>query len=168
MLTDFDLHADNAAPKSIWSDGTTLWVGDDTDAEVYAYKLVDDPATTLVDEYGTRDSSKDITPPNPEAFLVTGDGDYLYLAEEALDGTTLDLFVYNLPGLSRASSKDVNHSAFIVRGLATDGEYFWITPTTSQAKAFKLSDGTAVTSRDVTFPGSGQVTGLYTDGTTKA
>ena len=166
VLTDFDLHADNAAPKSIWSDGTTLWVGDDTDAEVYAYKLVDDPATTLVDEYGTRDSSKDITPPNPEAFLVTGDGDYLYLAEEALDGTTLDLFVYNLPGLSRASSKDVNHSAFIVRGLATDGEYFWITPTTSQAKAFKLSDGSAVTSRDVTFPGSGQVTGLYTDGTT--
>ena len=39
----FSLHADNSDPWSIWSDGTTLWVGDDAGEKVFAYHLVDDP-----------------------------------------------------------------------------------------------------------------------------
>ena len=38
---EFDLHSDNTEPRGIWSDGTTSWVADSTDDEVYAYALAD-------------------------------------------------------------------------------------------------------------------------------
>ena len=175
--TDFDLDADNDDPKSMWSDGETLWVGDDTDAKVYAYKLVLDPHLE-VNEYGARDSDKDITGPSNEAVYVTGDDTYIYVAEESLDGTTRDVFAYNLPDLTRAATKDFDYNKSsttvqIVHALATDGKHVWLSPTTSVAYAFRLSDdsgtladeyGDRDSSRDLTIPGSGGLTGLYTDG----
>ena len=61
---DFALHPENADPKSIWSDGETLWVGDDAAAKVFAYKLWDDPGTEA-SEYGTRDPGMDVPSPGP-------------------------------------------------------------------------------------------------------
>ena len=62
-----------------------------------------------------------------------------------------------------------------MRGTATDGRHMWITDTTSQAHAFRLVDdpetpedeyGRPDTSRRLTIPGTGQLTGLFTDGRT--
>ena len=40
VTKDIGLHADNADPRGIWSDGTTMWVVDDTTGvKLYAYKL---------------------------------------------------------------------------------------------------------------------------------
>ncbi len=58
QVGSFDLDPSNESPTDIWSDGTTLWVADE-DHVLFAYKLVDDPNTD-VNEFGTRDSSKDV------------------------------------------------------------------------------------------------------------
>ena len=178
---DFALHPENASPKSIWSDGETLWVGDDTAAKVFAYKLWDDPATEA-SEYGTRDPGMDVPALGQEDFYVTGHGSRLYVAEESLDGASRDVFGYDLTNYTRAEDRDfvygglnVAGGVFIVRGMATDGRHLWITNTTSHAHAFRLFDdpetpedeyGRPDTSRKLTIPGRGQLRGLFTDGRT--
>ena len=178
---DFALHPENASPKSIWSDGETLWVGDDTAAKVFAYKLWDDPATEA-SEYGTRDPGMDVPALGQEDFYVTGHGSRLYVAEESLDGASRDVFGYDLTNYTRAEDWDfvygglnVAGGVFIVRGMATDGRHLWITNTTSHAHAFRLFDdpetpedeyGRPDASRKLTIPGRGQLRGLFTDGRT--
>ncbi len=178
---DFALHPENASPKSIWSDGETLWVGDDTAAKVFAYKLWDDPGTEA-SEYGTRDPGMDVPALGQEDFYVTGHGSRLYVAEESLDGASRDVFGYDLTSFTRAEDRDfvygglnVAGGVFIVRGMATDGRHLWITNTTSHAHAFRLFDdpetpedeyGRPDASRKLTIPGRGQLRGLFADGRT--
>ena len=142
----FALHPENADPKSIWSDGETLWVGDESARKVFAYKLWDNPGTA-VSEYGTRDPGWDLPSLGDEDFYVTGHGLRLYVAEESLDGASRDVFGYDLTSFTRAEDRDfvygglnVAGGVFIVRGTATDGRYMWITNTTSHAHAFRLVD----------------------------
>ena len=177
----FALHPDNSDPKSIWSDGETLWVGDDAAAKVFAYKLWDNPGTA-VSEYGTRDPGWDVPSLGQEDHYVTGHGARLYVAEESLDGASRDVFGYDLTSFTRAEDRDfvygglnVAGGVFIVRGTATDGRHLWITNTTSHAHAFRLFDdpetpedeyGRPDTSRKLTIPGRGQLRGLFTDGRT--
>ena len=178
---DFALHPENASPKSIWSDGETLWVGDDAAAKVFAYKLWDNPGTA-VSEYGTRDPGWDVPSLGQEDHYVTGHGPRLYVAEESLDGASRDVFGYDLTSFTRAEDRDfvygglnVAGGVFIVRGMATDGRHLWITNTTSHAHAFRLFDdpetpedeyGRPDASRKLTIPGRGQLRGLFTDGRT--
>ena len=178
---DFALHPDNSDPKSIWSDGETLWVGDDAAAKVFAYKLWDNPGTEA-SEYGTRDPGWDVPSLGQEDHYVTGHGPRLYVAEESLDGASRDVFGYDLTSFMRAEDRDfvygglnVAGGVFIVRGTATDGRHLWITNTTSHAHAFRLFDdpetpedeyGRPDTSRKLTIPGRGQLRGLFTDGRT--
>ena len=177
----FALHPENADPKSIWSDGETLWVGDDSGQRVFAYKLWDDPGTAQ-SEYGTRDPGRDFPSLGEEDFYVTGHGARLYVAEESLDGASRDVFGYDLTSFTRAEDRDfvygglnVPGGVFIVRGAATDGRHLWITNTTSRAHAFRLYDdpetaedeyGRPDPSRKLTVPGRGQLKGLFTDGRT--
>ncbi len=177
----FALHPENADPKSIWSDGETLWVGDDSARKVFAYKLWDDPGTA-VSEYGTRDPGWDLPSLGEEDYYVTGHGPRLYIAEESLDGASRDVFGYDLTSFTRAEDRDfvygglnVAGGVWIVRGTATDGRHLWITDTTSHAHAFRLFDdpetpedeyGRPDTSRKLTIPGRGQLRGLFTDGRT--
>ena len=178
---DFALHPENADPKSIWSDGETLWVGDDAAAKVFAYKLWDDPGTEA-SEYGTRDPGMDVPALGQEDFYVTSHVARLYVAEQSLYGASRDVFGYDLTDLTRAEDRDfaygglnVAGGVWIVRGMATDGRHMWITDTTSHAHAFCLVDdpetpedeyGRPDTSRKLTMPGTGQLTGLFTDGRT--
>ena len=177
----FALHPDNSDPKSIWSDGETLWVGDSSAGKVFAYKLWDDPGTA-VSEYGTRDPGWDVPSLGQEDHYVTGHGPRLYVAEESLDGASRDVFGYDLTSFTRAVDRDfvygglnVAGGVFIVRGTATDGRHLWITNTTSHAHAFRLFDdpetpedeyGKPDASRKLTMPGRGQLRGLFTDGRT--
>ena len=178
---DFALHPENASPKSIWSDGETLWVGDDAAAKAFAYKLWDDPGTEA-SEYGTRYPGMDVPALGQEDFYVTGHGSRLYVAEESLDGASRDVFGYDLTNFARAEDRDfvygglnVAGGVWIVRGMATDGRHLWITNTTSHAHAFRLFDdpetpedeyGRPDASRKLTMPDTGQLRGLFTDGRT--
>ena len=181
LKVSFALHPENADPKSIWSDGETLWVGDDRARKVFAYRLWDKPGTA-VSEYGTRDPGRDVPSLGQEDFYVTGHGPRLYVAEEALDGASRDVFGYDLTSLTRLEDRDfvyggpnVAGGVLIVRGMATDGRHLWITDTTSHAHAFRLFDdpetpedeyGRPDASRKLTMPGRGQLRGLFTDGRT--
>ncbi len=177
----FALHPENSDPKSIWSDGETLWVGDESARKVFAYKLWDNPGTEA-SEYGTRDPGWDLPSLGDEDFYVTGHGARLYVAEESLDGASRDVFGYDLTNFARAEDRDfvygglnVAGGVMIVRGMATDGRHLWITNTTSHAHAFRLFDdpetpedeyGRPDASRKLTIPGRGQLKGLFTDGRT--
>ena len=179
--SDFTLDPENVDPKSIWSDGETLWVGDDRARKVFAYKLWDDPGTEA-SEYGTRDPGWDVPSLGQEDFYVTGHGSRLYVAEESLDGVSRDVFGYDLTSFTRLEDRDFVYGGpdiagglLIVRGMATDGRHLWITDTTSHAHAFRLFDdpetpedeyGRPDASRKLTIPGRGQLTGLFTDGRT--
>ena len=70
---DFTLHTDNDNPSGIWSDGTTMWVADDVDAKLYAYKMSDQ----------TRDSDKDVTlhRMNNAPFEMWSDGTTMWVAD---------------------------------------------------------------------------------------
>ena len=175
--TGLVLHPENSAPKSLWSDGETLWVGDDGDSMVYAYRLLDDPLTTT-NEYGTRDQSRDIDGPTTEAFFVGGDGTHLWVADESMPGNTpRTVYAYTRPGLTRDSSRDFGYyrngqGAALVRGVASDGQRLWLAANGGRtAMAFQLVDdpgteadeyGTYDSSRNITFGLA--LTGIYTDG----
>ena len=172
---DLDLHADNGAPHTLWSDGTTLWVGDDADVAVYGYKLSSG--------YGTRDSANDITSPSSGAYIVTGEGTRLWLGDQGVESGNLHpkTYAYTLPGPAREPDKDfaLRNSDFVGvtfnRGMATDGNYLWIADTTKTVQAFRLFDdpgtpaneyGTKDTSRDLSFGDSYSPEGMFTDGET--
>ena len=75
----------------LWSDGTTLWVGQDTspNPKIHAYHLKDD-TTTDADEYGTRDADKDFDVPSDEVHGLEADEDYLYGCEFSSGGGLFD------------------------------------------------------------------------------
>ena len=52
--------ATTAAPKGIWSDGTTMWVSDDVAGKLIAYNLKDD---TNTNENGFGNPDTDMTSP---------------------------------------------------------------------------------------------------------
>ena len=60
---DFDTlsAAGNVHLGGTWCDGQTMYVVDWSDLKIFAYKMVDDPATPNINEFAQRDSAKDIT-----------------------------------------------------------------------------------------------------------
>ena len=76
----------NHDQRGMWSNGTTLFVVDDTDTQVYAYQLSD----------RTRDDDKnlDLDAANTDPWGLWFDGRVLWVADTADD----KLYVYDLPG----------------------------------------------------------------------
>ena len=76
----------NANPRGIWSDGTTMFVVDDEDATVYAWKMADQ----------TRDSDKEIAldADNADPEGLWFDGRVLWVIDDADDR----LYAYDLQG----------------------------------------------------------------------
>ena len=175
----FNTHTDNGSPRGIWSDGTTLWVGDSGDDKFYAYHLRD---ATGVNPYGSRDSGKDIEGVTKETNYITGDDNYIWTGDR-LGSTTGSfpnggIYAYNRSDLSRAADKDFAYRTASTdttvgtnSGMATDGSHFWIANSFTVARAFRLTDdpdtdadeyGTRAASRDITF--SFKIRGLHIDG----
>ena len=76
----------NANPRGIWSDGTTMFVVDDEDATVYAWKMSDQ----------TRDSAKEIAldSDNADPEGLWFDGRVLWVIDNSDD----KVYAYDLPG----------------------------------------------------------------------
>ena len=179
---DFDLHSDNGIPWSAWGDGTTLWVGDDADGKFYAYHLRDDPATDA-NEYGTRDSAKDIDGVTGETYIITGDDTYIWAVDFSLPaapGNNGSVYAYNRTDRSRASGKDFQYrdaggtfGPSLVFSAESDGSHIWLADSFKKAHAYHLTDdlgtgadeyGTEDASRDITF--SFRIDGLHIEGDT--
>ena len=125
---DLTLHADNTAPYGLWSDGTTMWVADAFDYELYAYVL------TPGDDYGDRDSDKDIDLVLAVIFSPTGiwsDGTTMWVADDAADDNDR-LYAYVLtPGDDYG---DLDSDKYITphadngfpQGIWSDGTTMWV------------------------------------------
>ena len=112
--------AGNGRPSGLWSDGTTMWVADQSDRHVYAYRLSD----------GARESGK-------EFALVVGDVEHMtpfglwsdgatVLATDWLQGIVRG---YALAGGARQSGNDIGANATAndyAAGLWSDGETLWV------------------------------------------
>ena len=82
--------AGNASPRGIWSDGTTMWVVDNTDAKLYAYDLSGKSRGTDQEALEFPMDRANIAPRG----LWSDGGEYIYVSN-ASDSTRL--FAYYLP-----------------------------------------------------------------------
>ncbi|WP_419927282.1 cadherin-like beta sandwich domain-containing protein [Candidatus Poriferisocius sp.] len=162
---DFDTlaAAENGTVTGLWSDGTTMWVADDTDGHetVFAYTL----ATKQ------RDPSKDI-----DVRLSSGDS---HVRDIWSDGTTMwvanqfeaKLFAYTLAGGQRDPAKDIDTDSAAGNdnplGLWSDGTTIWVSDGhDTKLFAYTLATQQRDPGKDIdTDPDRGP-SGLWSDGTT--
>ncbi|WP_420622353.1 hypothetical protein [Candidatus Poriferisodalis sp.] len=145
---DLVLDSANGDPRSIWSDGVTLWVGDDADEKVYGYELSG--------TFGDRDSARDIAGVTTEAFYVTGWGDRLWTGDEGQPSGADHPWAYafDLPGLARSSGHD-----FALREGVGVGE--------STARAISLASGERVTALEFALHADNDhARGIWSNGVT--
>ena len=99
---DFNLHADNARPRGVWCNASTIWIADDymgfTDNDkLYAYKLSD----------GSRDSGKDfntlVGAGNKHPRGIWSDGTTMWVADRDDD----KIYAYKMSDKSRDADKDI-------------------------------------------------------------
>ena len=111
---DFDTlqAADNTAPQGLWSDGETMFVGDNVDDKVYAYKMSDK----------SRNPSRDITldSANGVAVGLWSDGDTLYV----VDSTDDTVYAYGLPTVLVKNTGPVGTSQGFVAPITRYGQAF--------------------------------------------
>ena len=154
---DITLDGANTLPRGVWSDGTTIWVADRLDGELYAYTLAG----------GARDSPKDITLPFSHVTTqgVWSDGTTIWVA----DSHDEMLHAYTFDG-THDPAKDIaldgdNTSAL---GVWSDGTTIWVVDTgDDKLYAYALADGTYDSTRDIPLDSvNSDPTGTWSDGTT--
>ena len=163
---DFDTlsAAGNGFPLGLWSDGVTLWVADDDDDKIYAYKLSDK----------TRDAAKDFdtlsAAGNNHPLGLWSDGTTMWVADHADD----KIYAYKLSDKSRDSSKDFDTLSAAGNdsplGLWSDGVTLWVADDADdKIYAYKLSDKTRDAAKDfdtLSAAGNDSPLGLWSDGVT--
>ena len=89
---EIDLHTENGNPRGIWSDGTTIWVADGDDKNLYAYAL----------SGGVRDLNKEFTSASVFNFAhggVWSDGDTIRVV--GTSSTVVRFTAFTLSGGAR-------------------------------------------------------------------
>ena len=148
--------AGNEHPRSIWSDGTTMWVVDNTDDKVYAYNLAG--------RY--RDPFKDISLDSAGNWVaMTSDGTTMWLGDE---NSYTTIYAVNLATGARDSSKDITMSGDndYAAWLWTDGVDLYVHDTLDQKiYVYNLASGAQVASKTISISLS-SMRGIWSDGTT--
>ena len=105
--------AGNASPWGVWSDETTLWVGDRDDVKLYAYTLAS----------GARDAGRDIAldANNTDPLGIWSDGVTLWVGDLG-DG---NIYAYTLASGARDSSQEFSFSS-APAGAWSDGTTLWV------------------------------------------
>ena len=107
---EFPLDSDNANPYGIWSDGTTMWVLDSSDAKAYAYAL---SGGTRQDGTGdTEDLDFDLYSANGNPTGIWSVGTTLWVG----DPTDDKIYSYNAPEPAAVSS-DATLSELLLSGV---------------------------------------------------
>ncbi len=165
---DITLDSQNANPRGVWSDGTTVWVVDRVRHKLYAYTL----------SSGARDSGKDITldGANQNATGVWSDGTTIWVADDSDD----KLYAYTLSGGARDSGKDIalaskpSDGTFAAddngkaAGVWSDGTTIWVADATdAKLYAYTLSGGARDSGKElgVSLSGTRSPAGIWSDGT---
>ena len=181
--SDFSISAVSDA-WGLATNGETFWISqDDTPHKYYAYHYKDDPDTNAVEQYGTRDSAKDITPPSTELNSLFMDDDYMWSCEFSRDNTQFfasgaGVVAWNRTDLTRATDKDFKYrdagdsfggenSITLCYATVTYGDHIYLSDAvTSILKAYRISStdyGARDPDYDIWTPGGG-IRGLYREG----
>ena len=101
-IDDFSLHSDNSASNGVWSDGTTLWVVNntvpDSGDKIFAYTLADGSYVSSED-FGTLNAADNNNP-----IGIWSDGTTMWVADRTDD----KLYAYKMSDKSRDPTKDFN------------------------------------------------------------
>ena len=156
--------AGNEDPFGLWSDGTTMWVGDIADDKIYAYNM----------STRARDSSKDfntlIAAGNNSPYGIWSDGTTMWVSDWADD----KLYAYNLSTKARDSGKDFNTLIAAgnrgANGIWSDGTTMWASDSDDdKIYAYNMSTKARDSGKDfntLSAAGNNYPYGIWSDGTT--
>ena len=152
---NIELHEDNANPLGMWSDGTTLWVGDALEDNFYGYNLANPGAAVTVfglstvrgDGLWSDGSTLWVAPVNT---LLSGHAD-----SPCRSRNDRCVVAYDLSTRQRQHARDIltpaDLTAADMSGLWSDGEIIWVATRSGKAVAFDLDSGDARSDRDITY-----------------
>ncbi len=155
----------NERPRGIWSDGTTMWVVDNSDAKIYAYNM----ATKLPDssqDFNTLDGVGNDSPTG-----IWSDGTNMWVA----DNSDSKIYAYNLVTKQPDSAKDFDTltaaSNTNPTGIWSDGSTMWVADSTDgKAYAYNLTTKRRDSSKGfndlTTDTTTNSPRGIFSDGTT--
>ena len=163
---DFSLHADNANPYGIWSNGTTMWVLDQSDDHIYAYQMSDQ----------SRDTSKEFDLPaaNDNPRGIWSDGTTMWVTD-LIDNK---VYAYKMSDKSMDTSKEFDLAANTnpdlandnPRGIWSDGTTMWVAEIfEDNLYAYTLATGARDTAKELNTlvaSGNNSPMHLWSDGTT--
>ena len=156
---DITLDSNNADPTGIWSDGTTMWVADNTDDKLYGYNL----------SSGSRNSDKDLTliSNNGSPRGMWSDGTTVYISD---DGASKKVYAYDLTssdfGRVTAEEFDLDSGNADPKGMWSDGTTMWIADgLVTRIFAYNLIDKTRNSYKDlVTHTDNADPNGVWSNG----
>ena len=157
---DFTAHIDNQSSNYLWNDGETIWVPDQDDDKLYAYRLSDGARQT--------DREFDLHTNNTAPTGIWSDGITVWVADSA----DTKLYAYALDGGARQESKefDLDSSNQLPGGIWSDGLTIWVADeSTDRLHAYDLANGSPQPTRDFTTLSAAQnrdPVDIWSDGTT--
>lgn len=155
---DLTLHGDNASPRGIWSDGSTMWVADFSDKKLYAYSLADK----------ARIENKDISLGNFnfKALGIWSDGTTIWVLNTADDR----IRGFSLSDGSRETTRDISldDDNDIPAGIWSDRTTMYVVDQNDKKLfAYALSDGARQSESDIDISiDRPRPIGLWSDGST--
>ena len=171
-----DFNALNASgnddPEGIWSDGTTMWVADQSDEKLYAYDMTSGSRVPARD-FNTLDAAG-----NDEPTGIWSDGTTMWVADDAHGALFVEdndkIYAYVLATRARDPSKDFNtlnaSGNDDPEGIWSDGTTMWVADQSDEKLyAYDMTSGSRVPARDfntLDAAGNDEPTGIWSDGTT--
>ncbi len=145
--SEFRLASANGNSVGIWSNGTTVWVADSSDAKLYAYAL--DDGTRQDGNGGTTDVEFDLHSDNGSARGMWSDGTTIWVADSGDD----KLYAYALDDGTRQDGTggttnmefDLDSDNEDATGIWSDGTTIWVANLDafgSEVFAYALAGGT--------------------------
>ncbi len=170
QIFDFDFTtlsaAGNTSPTGIWSNGTTMWVADDSDYKIYAYNM-----TTKA-----RDSAKDFTTliaaGNYNPTGIWSDGTTMWVAKSYYYADKI--YAYTMTTKARDSAKDFTTLSAAGNtsptGIWSDGTTMWVADDSDyKIYAYNMTTKARDSAKDFTTlsaAGNRNPTGIWSNGTT--
>ena len=154
--------ASNTKPTGLWSDGTTLWVADEADDQLYAYDLAT-KARVRAQDFPTLTEARN---GNPKGLWSDGSTMWVVLYER--------LYAYSLASKTRLPAQDfttlVAAGNALPTGLWSDGNTMWVVDEREiKLFAYDLANKARVPAQDFnTLSNAGNIrpNGLWSDGST--
>ena len=158
--SDFSLATDNADPRGVWLNTTTMWVADTVDNKLYAYDLVTND----------RDSSKDFTldTENGGAEGIWSNGTTMWVADHEDD----KIYAYKMSDRTRDSAKDFNTLDAAENespsGIWSNGTTMWVADwDDTKLYAYILDTKARDSDKDIDLDSeNSNPRGIWSDGTT--